>query len=170
MQEIYYLKASRKEWSFPRDKKIPTDWDNFPLGERQDFASWKKYQIYWKSLKEGDIIIGQSVYSSGDPDKKTFTYLPRISAIAIVEKEEHFSKELGSDAVTLKKVIKLRPLFLTKKIIKELSKMEPFKPGFNRYTITKISNKEFNQIIDLVKIGNPDIKNELKDYYEFSIS
>lgn len=163
---IYYVKASRKDWDYPKGSKIPTDWDNFPLGKSQDFATWTKYQIYWKSLKQGDIVVGQCVYSSGDPKKKTFTYLPRISAIAIVEKEEHFSKDdLNTDAVTLQKVIKLRPLFLTKDIIKKLSKLEPFKPGFNRYTITKISKEEFDQIIELLQKENQNIKKELKKYF-----
>lgn len=175
MADYYFVKANRDEWRIPLDGGIPTDWENFHVGESHPFATWTKNQAYWKSLKKGDVIIGQSIYAAKkpNPDKKSkkkqsskaeFTYLPRISAIVQVEQEERYSDLLKTDAVTLKKVIHLRPVFITKEIISELSDIEPFKPGYNRFTITKLNEEEFNRIIVLIKRDNPDIKNELKKY------
>ena len=90
--------------------------------------------------------------------------LPRISAIAIVTREEHYSDASESDRVTLKKVIELTPIKLTKDIIKKnkLSNAEPFRLGTNRYTITKLSNEDFQNIVKIIEEFNPSIKKELK--------
>ena len=157
MVGYYYVKASRKDWKYPGDEGRPTDWDNFPTGKTHKFATWTKNQINWKILKVGDLIIGQSIYSSGKPKSKSFRYLPRISAIIRVKKEEHYDNEFECDVVTLKKEIGFRPLLLTGRILSSLPKAEPFKPGSNRYTITKLTESEFQTILDLIVEQEPDI-------------
>jgi len=158
----YYIKANRQEWKYNAQY---TDWDNFPLSHEQDFATFTKSQLYWKGLKKGDIIIGHNSYiSSNIKGKIKFSPLPRISAIAIVINEEHYSKSLDSDAVTLKKVIEFNPIKMSMDIINNngLSNAEPFRLGTNRCTITKLSNEEFNKIINIIEQHNPNIKKELK--------
>src|SRR3989344_6545597 len=161
MVNYYYVKANRQEWEYNGSN---TDWDNFPLENKQDFAAFTKNQLYWKCLKIGDIIIGHSSYiSSNIKGRIKFTPLPRISAIAIVTSTEHYSKELDSDSVTLKKIIEFSPIKISIDIINKngLSNAEPFRLGTNRCTITKLSEEEFNKIIKLIEQHNPNIKKEL---------
>ncbi|HZX44140.1 MAG TPA: hypothetical protein VFF28_00500 [Candidatus Nanoarchaeia archaeon] len=158
----YYIKANRQEWKYNNQH---TDWDNFPLNHKQDFATFTKNQLYWKGLKKGDIIIGHSSYlSSNIKGKIKFTPLPRISAIAIVTNEEHYSKKLDSDSVTLKKVIEFSPIKISIDIINKnkLYNAEPFRLGTNRCTITKLSDEEFEKVIKLIEQYHPNIKRELK--------
>ncbi|HIH91518.1 TPA: hypothetical protein HA281_01830 [Candidatus Woesearchaeota archaeon] len=165
MVNCYYVKVNRREWKYPWPNGQPTDWDNFPLNKEQDFRSFTKNKLYWKSLKIGNIIIGHSSYiSTKIKGEDKFMPLPRISAIAIVTREEHYSDASESDRVTLKKVIELTPIKLTKDIIKKnkLSNAEPFRLGTNRYTITKLSNEDFQNIVKIIEEFNPSIKKELK--------
>lgn len=165
MVNYYYVKANRQEWEYPQDSKNPTDWDNFPLYEEMGFATFTKNQLYWKNLKKGDIIVGHSSYiSSNIRGKIKFRPLPRISAIAVVTAEDHYSKKYEGDFVTLKKVIGLAPIKITKEIIekKKLSSAEPFRLGTNRCTITKLSNEDFQKIVGIIEESNPTIRKELK--------
>ena len=165
MVKYYYVKANRQEWIYPWPNGQPTDWDNFPLNKEQDFSTFTKNKLYWKSLRIGDIVIGHSSYiSTKIRGKDKFMPLPRISAISIVTKEEHYSDESESDRVTLKKVIELTPIRLTKEIIEKnkLSNVEPFRLGTNRCTITKLSNEDFQNIVKIIEEFNPSIKKELK--------
>ena len=90
--------------------------------------------------------------------------LPRISAIAVVTKEEHYSDTSESDRVTLKKVIELTPIKLIKDVIEKnnLLNAEPFRLGTNRCTITKLSNEDFQNIVKIIEELNPTIKKELR--------
>ncbi len=173
MANFYYVKANRQEWEYPRYSKNPTDWDNFPLKKEQDFSTFTRNQLYWKNLKVGDRIIGHSSYiSSNIKGKIKYTPLPRISAIAVVTAIEHYSDDLESDAVTLRKEIELTPIRITKKLLEKYKLInfkddkksaEPFRLGTNRCTITKLNIEEFNKIINLIQEeGNPNIKNGLK--------
>lgn len=162
MTNYYYIKTNRENWKF---NDQPTDWDNFPLNNEQEFGTFTKNQLYWKNLKKGDVIIGHSSYlSTIKRGEKKVTPCPRISAIAIVTKEEHYSKELDSDSVTLKKIIEFSPIPISIEVLKKynLITLEPFKLGSNRFTITKLSFQEFEKIINLIKNTYPEIKKKLQ--------
>ena len=168
MIQYYYVKANRQTEGF--------DWDTdkLPLGKTQWFSTHTRNRLYWKSLRKGDIIIGHSSYiSSFIKGKQKFTPLPRISAIAIVEKEEHYNGQRGQEEVILKKLIELYPVRITKdklnkqgllNLKNDIKTAEPFRLGTNRCTITRLNEDEFEKIIKLIQDENSNIRNEIKKY------
>jgi len=173
MVNYYYVKANCQEWTYPKENGKPTDWENFPINKEQDFGTFTKNMLYWKNLKKGDLIIGHSSYMSSNiidklgNSKLKFTPRPRISAIAVVLAEEHLSQTLGTDAVTLKKVIELESMPITKEFIAEnkLGTLEPFRLGTNRCTITRLTKDDFEKIINLLEKNNLRLKKQLKQKY-----
>lgn len=166
MVKYYYVKANRQDWIYPKDTGKPTDWDNFPVDKEQDFATFTKNQLYWKSLRVNDIIIGHSSYiSSNVRGKFKFTPLPRISAIVKVTNAEEYSKDLECDAVKLKKVIEIQPIRITKTLLDKhnLTNAEPFRLGTNRCTITKLEKNEFEKIVGLISATESNIKKKIQN-------
>ena len=164
MVNYYYVKANREEWRIPKGSQGYTDWDNFPVGGEQKFNTFTKNKLFWKNLKKGGIGKGHSSYIlSKKDDKIKFTPLPRISAIAIVVADEENSHKSGAAYyfVKLKKIVGFDPIRITKEIKKKLVALPPFRLGSNRYTITKLSEQQFQKIIEIIKKDHPSIKTDL---------
>lgn len=166
----YYVKTDRTEWKYPQDSGNLTDWDNFPTGKMQDFATFSRNQLYWKALKKGDIIIGHSTYitftkKNKETQKPEVRKVPkaRISAIAIVAEEEHYSndKHFECDVVTLRKLVGFHPILLDQKLKEKFKDFEPFKPGRYRWTISRLKPEEYALIIKAILEEYPEIENEL---------
>ena len=165
VQHKYYVKANRNDWHYPEGSHNPTDWENLPLGEEQDFATFTRITQQWKSMRSGDIVIGHCSFQSVETKRgKKVVPQARIAAIGLVVDGPHYSNDLQTEAVTIKKVVGLkRPILLTAELIKKnnLEEAPPFKAGSNRCTITRLNETEYERILALIFQENPEAKKSI---------
>lgn len=164
MINYFYVKVNLEDWK--RGNKEYFDWDIMEVDEEEEFFTYHKNVKYWLEAVKGDIIICHSSYIKvkSHSARLKFVPKPRITAISVVTKGRHTSSEKNDEVVTIKKRIHIpRPLF--KWEIEDnriISESEPYKLGTNRYTITKLTQKEYREFVNEILKKNPELKDSIE--------
>jgi hypothetical protein len=152
-RHVYYVKSNRHiDW-----KGKPADWEFFKVNEEIPFGAETRKMQHWETAREGDIIVGHSIYYKGP--KGLPVHQPRITALGKVVK----AKENG--VVVIRKVLHLdSPIDLSSDVIESnsLENAEPYAKGSNRYTIARLKKEEYAQLQRLIIKANKSITPELK--------
>lgn len=151
----WYIKAGPK-W----------DWRSKKPGESIRFSADTKKGQYWREAAKDDIVVCHSTQKL----RKKHSYFPQITAIGVISLPYRweYAKDLLSESgdtlhdgyyVKITKKIDVRSPLQIGELTenKLLEEAEPFKPGTNRFTITKLEKYQYLEIKRLILEKNPDL-------------